>query len=102
MNSTKKFQKKVENFFCLKCGFKVLGDGYTNHCPKCLWSRHVDINPGDRESKCGGMMRPVSVFKKGNEYVLVHECEICQLKKRNGVARKDNFQKVIDISSKKL
>jgi len=98
----RKFQKNKEDFVCKKCGHSVSGNGYTNHCPKCLWSRHVDINPGDRRAECGGMMRPVSVFKKSGKYFLVHECEICRFKKRNGVSDKDDFQKVIDISSKKL
>ncbi|MBR6751902.1 MAG: RNHCP domain-containing protein, partial [Alphaproteobacteria bacterium] len=46
----KQFVKRVENFTCAHCGAEVFGNGYTNHCPKCLWSRHVDNNPGDRMS----------------------------------------------------
>ncbi|MFA6992594.1 MAG: RNHCP domain-containing protein, partial [Candidatus Gracilibacteria bacterium] len=40
----KRFSRTIEDFVCEKCGAKVKGDGYTNHCPKCLWSKHVDIN----------------------------------------------------------
>lgn len=50
----KKFQRTTENFVCEKCGFIVEGNGYTNHCPNCIWSKHVDIHPGDRASLCGG------------------------------------------------
>jgi len=45
----KKFQKRIENFTCEKCGLFVKGTGYTDHCPNCLWSKHMDINPGDRK-----------------------------------------------------
>ena len=52
----KKFIKVKEDFVCEHCGAEVKGDGYTNHCPKCLWSKHVDVHPGDRAAECGGMM----------------------------------------------
>lgn len=50
----KKFQRQIEDFVCEKCGKEVKGDGYTDHCPRCLRSKHVDVNPGDRRSKCNG------------------------------------------------
>ena len=56
--TARSFQRRIENFVCEHCGEKVIGDGYTNHCPKCLWSKHVDVNPGDRMAHCGGMMKP--------------------------------------------
>ena len=56
----KGFTKTVEDFNCAHCGAVVHGNGYTNHCPHCLYSRHVDNNPGDRLATCGGMMRPIS------------------------------------------
>ena len=65
------FQKKIENFTCGDCGAKVKGNGYTNHCPVCLWSKHVDVNPGDRQNICGGMMRPVAVEFDHGEYMIV-------------------------------
>lgn len=73
----KKFQRQIEDFTCAKCKAAVKGDGYTNHCPSCLWSRHVDIHPGDRAEKCGGMMTPTGLDKKGNEWILIHTCEKC-------------------------
>ncbi|MEK7158524.1 MAG: RNHCP domain-containing protein, partial [Patescibacteria group bacterium] len=42
------FQRRVEDFTCESCGAQVTGDGYTNHCPQCLVSKHVDVYPGDR------------------------------------------------------
>ncbi|WP_420871372.1 RNHCP domain-containing protein [Lysinibacillus xylanilyticus] len=34
---------------------------FRNHCPKCLFSKHVDTVPGDRASTCKGLMRPIGV-----------------------------------------
>ena len=95
---SKIFQKKVEDFICEMCGEKIKGDGYTNHCPKCLWSKHVDINPGDRSSDCGGMMKPIKVeIEKGN-YLLTHHCEKCDFERRKKVEREDNFDEVLKLA----
>lgn len=95
----KKFQKKVEDFVCEKCGFAVSGNGYTNHCPKCLWSKHVDVNPGDRASECGGMMEPISIENKNSEMRIQHECKRCGFKKYNKVQRDDSTEEIIKLSS---
>ena len=72
-----KFIKNIENFVCGNCGFKVVGNGYTNHCPKCLWSRHVDVFPGDRAESCGGLMRPAGLRIENGKESIVHKCERC-------------------------
>ncbi len=92
------FSKKVEDFKCENCGFDVSGNGYTNHCPKCLWSKHVDIHPGDRLSKCGGMMKPISVESKNGEYVITHSCVICGHNKNNKTSPEDDFDQIIKVS----
>ncbi len=95
----KKFQKRKEDFVCENCGEKVKGSGYTNHCPKCLWSKHVDIFPGDRLEDCGGMMEPVDVeSKKGSRFVLVHKCVKCGEVARVGMSKEDNMELAIKIS----
>jgi predicted RNA-binding Zn-ribbon protein involved in translation (DUF1610 family) len=76
----KRFKKNDSGFVCVNCGRKVEPLGYSsrNHCPFCLWSVHVDINPGDRANPCGAPMRPVRVEtdpRKG--FVIVHECTAC-------------------------
>lgn len=86
-----KFIKNVEDFKCEHCGEAVVGDGYTNHCPACLWSKHVDIYPGDRANECGGLMLPKSLELLGGEYILTHRCEICGGEKRNKTAKNDNI-----------
>ncbi len=95
----KTFQKNKENFICDNCKFRVYGDGYTNHCPKCLHSKHVDINPGDRMADCGGLMEVIRIEKSGEDYVLVHKCKICEHKKKNKTAPDDDFDRIIELSS---
>jgi len=98
--NTKLFQKTPEDFVCEKCGTSVEGSGYTNHCPKCLWSKHVDVNPGDRMSICGGEMKPEEVESKKGEYVITHKCQKCGHVKKNKISPDDDFKKVIEISAK--
>lgn len=85
----KQFQRRIEDFTCEHCGVQVVGNGYTNHCPQCLWSKHVDVNPGDRASTCQGLMEPVGVDQKNGEWILIHQCVICGHEKRNKVAPND-------------
>ena len=75
------------------------GDGYTNHCPKCLWSKHADVNPGDREERCGGMMKPVGTALKSGENILVHRCVKCGFERSNKVNKEDDFDIVVKTSS---
>ncbi len=83
---------------CGNCGREVTGNGYTNHCPACLWSKHVDKNPGDRAEDCGGMMKPVGVTKEGSEYILTHLCTVCGFERRKKVEKEDSFDEVIKLS----
>ena len=57
-------------FICKVCGRPCVpehaGSDHRNHCPNCLSSLHVDIEPGDRASDCGGIMEPIAVWvRKG-------------------------------------
>jgi len=79
---TQDFRRKIEDFVCGHCGEQVSGNGYTNHCPACLWSRHVDESPGDRAEHCLGLMRPESVILEKGEYIISHVCEACGAKRR--------------------
>lgn len=74
---TKKFTRTIEDFVCGHCGAEVVGNGYTNHCPVCLWSQHVDIHPGDRAETCGGMMEPTAISVIKGEYKITHVCQQC-------------------------
>lgn len=96
----KKFAKKVENFICENCGKSVIGNGYTNHCPFCLYSKHVDINPGDRSCNCGGLMKPIEIQQKNGEFVILHKCTKCGFERKNKVQENDDINKIIEISKK--
>ncbi len=98
----KKFQKNIENFICENCEHDNMGNGYTNHCRKCLWSKHVDINPGDREEKCHGMMEPISLTKERNIFYITHKCKKCRLEKRNKAQEGDDFNELIKASNNNI
>ncbi len=97
-----KFKKTKEDFVCEHCGNKVSGTGFTNHCPKCLWSKHVDIFPGDRLEACRGMMEPVSVERKGDSYILAQKCVTCGKEARIKVSQNDDFDEVVKIAKKSV
>ena len=95
----KNFIKREENFKCRFCGFLVKGDGFTNHCPKCLYSLHVDKDlPGDRSSTCLGLMKPIGIDKKRGKYIIIHECTECGKRFKCKVSVEDNFNKLIKLS----
>lgn len=91
------FTRRRENFTCLHCATPVRGTGYTNHCPRCLWSRHVDINPGDRAATCGAAMEPVGALAEGSEIVLVQRCVACGHLRRNRSAADDDRDAVLAL-----
>lgn len=104
----KKFTKNDSGFICAHCGKEVKPLGYTsrNHCPHCLWSLHLDINPGDRASDCGGQLEPVGADynpKKG--YIIIHKCQKCGEIRRNKAATEakvqpDNLSLIIKLTSR--
>jgi len=96
----KNFIRKKENFVCLKCGEKVTGDGYTDHCPKCLWGKHVDENvPGDRASLCWGLMEPVKVIYEKGEYKIFYRCSKCGHEFGVRRAKDDTPEKLMELTA---
>ncbi len=89
MSST--FKRTIENFTCAHCGAEVVGNGYTDHCPKCLWGRHVDNFPGDRENACQGLMEPLGLEMLKGDYTLTYRCEKCGTIKTNKAASEDDL-----------
>ena len=97
----KHFIKIKENFTCDHCGQKIIGTGYTNHCPKCLYSKHVDdLIPGDRKSTCLGLMKPISSQLKSGQFILAHQCLKCHKISHCKTYPKDNQKLLIKLSSK--
>ncbi|MES2471007.1 MAG: RNHCP domain-containing protein [Patescibacteria group bacterium] len=95
-----RFVKNVEDFKCENCSFDVVGDGYTNHCPKCLFSKHVDIFPGDRGEICHGLMEPIRVETEKGDYVIIQKCRTCNIERRIRSRKEDDFDMLIAVSKK--
>ncbi len=96
----KSFNEIDESFVCEKCGFKVEKLGYScrDHCPNCLYSKHVDINPGDRKNSCRGLLKPIGIEKYKDTYKILYECEKCKKNHKNVVAKDDNINEIINLS----
>ena len=96
-----------ETFICKACGREVMPEGagsaHRNHCPYCLVSLHVDEEPGDRASDCGGHMEPIVVWvKKNGEWAIIHRCKRCGKLSANRVAADDHPMKLMSIAIKPL
>jgi len=99
----KNFSKLDEEFICENCGKDVKKLNYTSrdHCPYCLHSKHVDINPGDRANICKGLLVPIEIEKFKNTYKIIYKCKKCNQIHKNIITTDDDFDKIINISTKK-
>lgn len=92
------FQRRKEDFICAHCGAAVIGTGYTNHCPHCLWSKHVDVMPGDRADTCSGLMKPVRIEGATPKYTIIHKCERCGAERRVYTVSDDNPDALVALA----
>lgn len=105
------------DFKCLNCGKEVsldnlIGTQNRNHCPFCLFSKHVDLNiPGDRKAECQEKMEPVGLtFKKEGldkygkekqgEIMLIHFCPKDQKISINRIAGDDDTEIILRVFQK--
>lgn len=97
----KAFQELDEGFICENCGKSVFPLEYSSrdHCPYCLYSKHVDIQPGDRMNPCQGFLKPVDVEKYKDTYKIIYQCERCGDFHKNVMAKDDNLNEIIRISA---
>jgi DNA-directed RNA polymerase subunit RPC12/RpoP len=104
----KRFKVINEGFSCEHCGADVpptSGSTPRNHCPYCLWCKHVDINPGDRQNKCQGVMQPIGIYVHSRKtYVILHRCQKCGARvKAKAITRDENasddFDKILELST---
>ena len=102
------------DFKCHHCGAYVsaaralAGVVNRNHCPYCLWSRHLDLfEPGDRLAACKAPMRPVGLTIKrsqdkyaraaSGELMLVHFCADCGHLSINRIAADDVPETIMEV-----
>ena len=99
----KLFNMINEDFICENCGKKVEKSEYTarDHCPYCLYSKHLDINPGDRANNCKGLMEPIGVEKFKDTFKIIYKCLKCGGKHKNIANRDDNIDEIIKLSVEK-
>jgi len=97
----KRFNMIDENFICENCGSEVNKLNYTarDHCPNCLYSKHVDINPGDRNNPCKGLLEPIKIEKFKDTYKIIYKCKKCKELHKNIIASDDNFDLIIKLSN---
>ncbi len=98
----KRFTIINEAFTCELCGHKNPPANKTcrDHCRNCLYSKHVDINPGDRAETCHGILRPLKFEIKGAEIKqIIFQCEKCQKIRKNKPAEDDNKDCIWNIMS---
>jgi len=115
VNKSKNYHN--QEFICSHCKRKVfydrtIGTEHRNHCPYCLWSKHVDLNePGDRKSTCHGEMEPLGLTfkhegkdkygqKKQGELMLIHQCLKCGKISINRLAADDSEQAILAVLEK--
>jgi DNA-directed RNA polymerase subunit RPC12/RpoP len=101
-------------FSCLHCGvivsgaFELSGVRNRNHCPYCLWSRHLDWRtPGDRLSSCKAAMQPIGLSLKNarnkyaaapsGELMVVHHCTVCEAVSINRIAADDGTGTLMEL-----
>lgn len=100
------------DFRCVRChnivssAHLLSGVNNRNHCPYCLWSRHLDLHSaGDRLSACKSPMQPVALTTKRNrnkyrsghgEVMLVHQCAGCDSVSINRIAADDDAQTLLE------
>ena len=94
-------------FACRRCGRAVgpqaYGSRHRNHCPHCLWSRHVDDAVGDRRSPCGAAMEPIAVWVRDDgEWAVIHRCTSCGALRSNRTAADDNAWTMMSLAARAL
>lgn len=107
-------EESDKGFKCIHCYKWVpisvtMGTLNRNHCPSCLWSKHVDLTrAGDRLSSCATGMEPIALTFKAvgidrygkeqrGEIMIVHECLKCGKISINRIAADDNPDEIIKL-----
>jgi hypothetical protein len=113
-----RFDTITSDFKCKHCHHYVSTDpllsgvNNRNHCPYCLWSRHLDLyQSGDRLAACKAEMEPVGLtLKRTNkrygrqqgELMLIHRCIECGGLSINRTAADDDAEAILAIFTASL
>lgn len=94
-------------FTCIRCKTSVplasFGTKHRNHCPACLWSRHLDEQPGDRRCACRSPMQPVAIeVRDGGEWAIIHRCTGCNALRANRIAGDDHTVSLLTLALRPL
>jgi hypothetical protein len=90
------------------CDPALAGVQNRNHCPYCLWSRHLDWRvAGDRLAGCRATMQPIGLTikrsrnkyagERDGELMLIHRCMICAKVAINRIAADDSDAAIMQI-----
>ena len=108
-------QHELGGFACSHCNEwatidEHIGTHNRNHCPHCLWSKHLDKSKsGDRKSDCKNGMEPIALTFKAEgidkyrnernigELMIIHECKGDDVIRINRIANDDNAHVVLDV-----
>ncbi|MDP2091351.1 MAG: RNHCP domain-containing protein [Candidatus Gracilibacteria bacterium] len=101
------FKMINESFKCENCEKEISEHpegSARNHCPFCLYSKHLDEDyPGDRASKCHGLMKPIDIdYKKNKGNMIKHKCAKCGKEILNKVAPDDEFLEFVKKRNKMI
>lgn len=108
-----------KGFSCVQCGFSVTtsreqsGVNNRNHCPRCLWSKHVDeLKAGDRKAECKSRMQPIGLTLKQTpkrynreaqgELMLIHRCTGCGKLSINRIAADDDAAVIYQVFNRSI
>ncbi|MBL9030780.1 MAG: RNHCP domain-containing protein [Phycisphaerae bacterium] len=99
--------RSQSSFTCIHCRAEVRlaawGTSHRNHCPRCLWSRHLDEEPGDRRSACRAAMEPIAITVRGDgEWAIVHRCNGCRTLRTNRIAGDDHELALLSLALRPL
>lgn len=102
-----KSRRETGDFTCIHCRRTIPNDSWgtrhRNHCPACLWSRHVDDEPGDRRCPCAQPMQPVAIeVRERGEWAIVHRCTGCGILRTNRVAGDDHELALLGLALRPL
>jgi hypothetical protein len=79
------------------------GSKHRNHCPSCLFSRHLDHRSGDRSIDCGGKMEPIAIeVRQNGEWALIHRCQSCGELGNNRIASDDNEFVLMQLATRPI